>query len=207
MKPYEAIFIDLETTGLDQVKEEILEFGIARVDTRTWQIVEEHQGLVWTPEAKYRIENEGKLDPFVLKMHRKSGLLADLEKLLDGGVQTRTYQEVEASILEVVRGWGAKRLPVWGSSVHFDRRFLGAKMPKLNEFFHYRNIDSSSDMERLKVTNPELWKKIDEDTTKFSTLEADHRPMVDIRHSIDLERRIDKWITKPAAVSMVLPGA
>lgn len=206
MKPNEAIFIDLETSGLDQVKEEILEFGIARVDTRTWQIVEEHQGLVWTPEVKYRIENEGKLDPFVLKMHRKSGLLADLEKLLDGGVQTRTYQEVEVSILEVVRGWGAKRLPVWGSSVHFDRRFLGAKMPKLNEFFHYRNIDSSSDMERLKVTNPELWKKIDEDTTKFSTLEADHRPMVDIRHSIDLERRIDKWITKPAAVSMVLPG-
>lgn len=204
MKPYEAVFIDVETTGLDANKEEMIEFGIARVDTRTWEITESHQAVIWTPQIAARLKSDD-LDDFIVRMHRKSGLLGELESLQERGVMPRQYFEAEASILEVVKAWGAKRLPVWGSSVHFDRRFMAAKMPELNDFFHYRNIDSSSDMERLKVTNPLLWKKIDDDETKFQSDSPDHRPLVDIQHSVDLERRIDKWVTKTAATAMILP--
>lgn len=200
MNPNEAVFIDLETTGLSPVAEEIIELGIARVNTDTWTIVEEHSAVIWTPQIQARLKLND-LSEFIVKMHTKSGLLAELRSLEETGVMPRFYSEAEASILEIVKAWGAKRLPVWGSSVHFDRKFLEQKMPNLNEFFHYRIVDSSSDMERIKAKYPTLWKKIDNDPTKYESPEGaqDHRVLEDIRHSIDLERRLDTWVHRPAA--------
>lgn len=203
MKSNEAVFIDLETTGLNPLAEEIIEFGIARVDTSTWEVVEEHAAIVWTPQIQDRIKTDS-LDDFIVKMHTKSGLLGELKSFDERGVIPRSYGDAEAAILEIVKAWGAKRLPVWGSSVHFDRKFLEQKMPTLNEFFHYRIVDSSSDMERLKAKYPELWRKIDNDETKYRGESADHRVLEDIRHSIDLERRLDKWVYGPSATNSEL---
>lgn len=206
MKDHEAVFLDLETTGLDPIKEEIIELGIARVDTRSWSVVESHSAVIWTDEIQSRLEGDT-LGEFIVKMHTRSGLLPELKDLFNRGVETRTYEDAEESVLSVVKGWGAKRTPIWGSSVHFDRKFLEQKMPKLNEFFHYRNVDSSSEMERLKVKNPQIWKSIDNDESKYQGTSADHRVMEDILHSIDMERRFDKWVTQPAASVLLLPGA
>ena len=207
----DAVFIDLETTGLDPVAEEIIEFAIAVVDTNTWEIDSSRcqSGIIISPSFARRLR-EDDLSDFIKNMHNKSGLLPLIRGRLESGSSVpNTYENVEANILGYISGWGIKTLPVWGSSVHFDRKFLEQKMPKLNEYFHYRIVDSSSDMMRLKATQPELWKLIDNDTTKYESPEGAkaHRALEDIRHSVDLERRIDKWVTRPASACSDLQGA
>ncbi|QAX94337.1 DnaQ-like DNA polymerase III subunit [Gordonia phage Harambe] len=205
-----AVFIDLETTGLNPVTEEIIEFAIMVVDTDTWEQVEGQTlaGLVFTPQIVQRLNDDSFVKP-VREMHNKNGLFPKLRKFIDNGTATSTYEEVEARILGRLKDFQIKGLPVWGSSVHFDRKFLEQKMPKLNDYFHYRVVDSSSDMERLKATRPDLWKKIDNDPSKYvSPPEApNHRALEDLRHSVDLERRIAKWVTGPAAACADLQGA
>lgn len=202
----DAVFLDIETTGLDPNTEEILELAIALVDTRTWTIKQSYTGLVYTPAAVTRIV-ERDLVPIVRDMHTDSGLLAELTRLYDHGQTPHSYESIEQSILGVIKPWMMKGQPIWGSSVHFDRAFLATKFPLLNQHFHYRIVDSSSDMMRLNNTHPDLWKKIDEDPTKLpDSAFVKHRALEDIRYSIDLERRIAKWITSPAAVCVNMPG-
>lgn len=204
-----ALFVDLETTGLDSENDEIIEFGIALVDTERWSIIEYKQGLVFTAslvdKILYNRTHGGKISQFVIDMHTKSGLWQELEQLTDDGHAVHSYEEIDRAILRILEDWEVKNKPVWGSSVHFDRKFMEKRFPLSNKFLHYRIVDSSSDMMRLKTTRPELWKKIDEDPTKFSTDEPDHRVLTDIKHSIDLERRLAKWMVAPAAAVSDLP--
>lgn len=210
LAPKNALFLDIETTGLDPWREQIMEIGFALVDTDTWEITKVSSGLVYTPELRFRLEND-MIDDFIKDMHTKSGLLHAIQ-----AVHERTdekdvdnYSSYEDRIIRFLEDeWGiTRRNPSWGSSVHFDRRFLAAKMPKLNELMHYRIVDSSSEMERIKLRYPSLWKKIDEDPTKFQGSDSpDHRVIEDIRHSVDLERRLDKWVYRPAASCADIQG-
>lgn len=205
-----AVFIDLETTGLNPVKEEIIEFGISVIDTTTWTQVDNPSktmsGILLTQQIVNRVALND-LDQFIVNMHTKSGLLPRITKYIESDHPIKSYAEIETSILDKIKAWGIKGLPVWGSSVHFDRKFLEQKMPNLNEYFHYRVVDSSSDMERLKATKPGLWRLIDTDPTKYVSPPecAEHRVLEDIKHSVDLERRLAKWVTTPAAAVSDLP--
>ncbi|QAY16446.1 DnaQ-like DNA polymerase III subunit [Gordonia phage Msay19] len=205
-----AVFIDLETTGLNPVTEEIIEFAIVVVDTTTWTPVEGKtlSGILYTPQVVLRLADDSFVKP-VREMHNKNGLFPKLRGFMEKNVAPSEYEDIEKRILDSISGFQIKGLPVWGSSVHFDRKFLEQKMPKLNDYFHYRVVDSSSDMERLKATQPELWKKIDNDPTKYvsPTDKPGHRALEDLMHSIDMERRMAKWITGPAAACADLTGA
>ncbi|QOP65386.1 DnaQ-like DNA polymerase III [Gordonia phage Diabla] len=205
-----AVFIDLETTGLNPVTEEIIEFAIVVVDTQTWTPVEgmKLSGILYTPQIVLRLADDSFVK-VVREMHNKNGLFPKLRGYMDSKIAPSEYKDIETRILKQIAPFQVKGLPVWGSSVHFDRKFLEQKMPKLNDYFHYRVVDSSSDMERLKATQPELWKKIDNDPTKYKSPEdkPGHRALEDLMHSIDMERRMAKWVTGPAAACSDLPGA
>lgn len=201
-----AFFLDIETTGIDPVKEEIIEVGFALVDTFNWSIEREFSTLISTPQFKDRVDNDG-LEDFITHMHTKSGLLHDFQSYWDGGAGLErtvySYEEYEAILLGIVKTWGVKNTPVWGSSVGFDRKFLEQKMPAFNDYFHYRVVDSSSVMERLKLTKPDLWRWVDNDPQKYKSPEGAklHRPLEDLRHSISMEERLDKWVYKPAMMT------
>ena len=64
-----------------------------------------------------------------------------------------------------------------GNSVGQDRRIIDRVMPKLENFFHYRNIDVSSLKELTKRWHPEIEKKILKKKT--------HRALDDILESIN----------------------
>ena len=43
-----------------------------------------------------------------------------------------------------------------GNSVHQDRRFLARHMPRMEAYFHYRNLDVSTLKELAKRWKPEI---------------------------------------------------
>ena len=64
-----------------------------------------------------------------------------------------------------------------GNSICQDRRFLFKDMPKLEKYFHYRNLDVST----LKILATRLRPDIVKNMKKIST----HQALQDIKDSID----------------------
>lgn len=193
------VFLDLETTGLNPAKEEILEIGFALVD-ENYSIIDALAMPVMSEQAEFRI-NSGILDKFILEMHgdgpRGSGLLRILKDTAKINRASMMPDYVEDVVLKVLDRWGVDgKTPTYGSSVGFDRKFLEQHFPTIQEKFHYRVVDSSSDMELMKSDYPALWKAIDTDPSKAPY--GSHSVMSDIMYSIDVQRRIDKWVFRPA---------
>ena len=199
----EAIFIDIETSGLDPVGGAIFEVAFVAVDTSTWTATKSLSALTLTQENSLMVRNPDLMDNFVLNMHKKSGLWDELQnKLHVGGLHNLpfNYAIVEQSLLSELRNWGVKNVPTWGSSVHFDRKWLAHHMPELNSYFHYRVVDSSSTLERLKATQPAIYRAIDDDPTRLKIDTHKHRAAYDVLVSIDIERRLDSHLFKKASV-------
>ncbi len=64
-----------------------------------------------------------------------------------------------------------------GNSIGTDRRFLLEYMPRLESFFHYRNIDVSTLKELARRWAPEVYASFNKEGT--------HLALDDIRESID----------------------
>jgi oligoribonuclease len=64
-----------------------------------------------------------------------------------------------------------------GNTIHQDRRFLLRYMPRLEAFFHYRNIDVSTIKELCRRWRPELLKGF--------TKKGAHTALADILESIE----------------------
>ena len=67
--------------------------------------------------------------------------------------------------------------PMCGNSICQDRRFLAVTMPRLEAFFHYRNLDVSTLKELARRWRPEL-------LGGFRKAQA-HTALADIHESID----------------------
>jgi oligoribonuclease len=66
--------------------------------------------------------------------------------------------------------------PMCGNSVHQDRRFLAKYMPRLEEYFLYRNLDVS--------TLKELWRRW-KGAAPGLAKQGKHEALADIHESID----------------------
>jgi oligoribonuclease len=66
-----------------------------------------------------------------------------------------------------------------GNTICQDRRFLARWMPKLEAYFHYRNVDVSTLKELVKRWKPELIK----DMMKLK--QGKHEALADIYESIE----------------------
>ena len=67
--------------------------------------------------------------------------------------------------------------PMCGSSICQDRRFLARWMPKLEAYFHYRNLDVSTLKELAKRWKPEVMKGF--------VKQSKHEALADILESIE----------------------
>lgn len=143
-------WVDIETTGLEAERDEILELGIILTDGRLNEI----SRASWV--IKFDRGDLPRLDDWCLQQHAKSGLLVECFKseiALD-------HVEKQAIIWLNSRSSWAKRVPAAGASVHFDRGFLNIHMPDLNKWFHYGNLDVSSIEKLARLWHPvvEPWK-------------------------------------------------
>ena len=140
------IWIDLEMTGLDPEKEVILEIATIVTDSMLEVLAE---GPVIA--INYSEEVLATMEAWSKRQHESSGLVAR--------VKTSEYdcrRAEEETLAFLAKYSEEKKSPLCGNTVWQDRRFLIKHMPRLEEFFHYRNIDVSSLKELVRRWYPSL---------------------------------------------------
>ena len=165
-------------TGLDDIKDCILEVAIAITDT-DFKILEEFHRVVKQP--KEVLEN---MNDWCKKTHGDSGLTA----LVPTGTP---LAQVEKEILELIgKHYGAKdRVVLVGNSVSNDKRFIDRYMPEVEKRLHYRLIDVSSFKEVFRDKYAITWQKGNA-----------HRAVDDIHESIkELQFYLTHFQVKPSA--------
>jgi oligoribonuclease len=104
--------------------------------------------------------------------HGKSGLIDKVK------ASTLTEGDAEAQMIEFLKQYvPANKSPMCGNSICQDRRFMARHMPKLEAYFHYRNLDVSVFKELARRWKPKIY-----DGFKKA---SNHTALADIRESID----------------------
>ncbi len=165
-KKTNLIWIDLEMTGLDTLQDEIIEIATLVTDSQLNVLAEGPMLAIHQPD-----EVLAAMDEWNTRQHGQSGLT---QRVKDS---TLTVQDAERMTLEfLVEHVDAGASPMCGNSICQDRRFMARLMPKLEKFFHYRNLDVSTLKELGKRWAPAVmagYKK-----------ESSHLAMNDIKDSI-----------------------
>jgi oligoribonuclease len=163
------VWMDLEMTGLDASKHVIVEIATI-VTTDDLDVVAEGPDLV----IHHGSEALATMDPFVVEMHTKSGLLDAIHTstitLAEAGAQTLAFIQQYAPVPNTV--------PLCGNSIGMDRRFLAAYLPEIENWLHYRSIDVSSIKELVRRWYPHL-------RAELPYKNGTHRALDDIRASIE----------------------
>ncbi len=147
-KKTNLIWIDLEMTGLDPDKERIIEIATIVTD-KDLNILAEGPALI----VHQSQELMDSMDDWCTQHHGDSGLTA---RVLGSEINDAKAEQETIHFLEK---WVTKgQSPMCGNSIGQDRRFLVKYMPKLEDFFHYRNLDVSSLKELASRWKPEILK-------------------------------------------------
>lgn len=142
------IWIDLEMTGLDTDNDRIIEMATIVTDAQLNVLAQGPVMAIHQPD-----ELLDAMDEWNTNQHGKSGLT---QRVRESKI---TEAEAEARTIEFLEQWvPARTSPMCGNSICQDRRFLYRSMPKLEEFFHYRNLDVSSFKEVAKRWAPDIAK-------------------------------------------------
>lgn len=164
--PSRLIWIDLEMTGLDPLRDHIIEIATVVTDGNLEIVAEGPNVVIHQPRSVLY-----EMDDWNTRHHTASGLFAEV---LSSRIST---EEAERSTLEFLRQHcGPKSSPMCGSSVCQDRRFLSRAMPDMAAFFHYRNLDVSSFKILAGLWRPEALEGVEKDDR--------HRAKSDILASI-----------------------
>lgn len=161
------VWLDCEMTGLNPEVERILEIAV----------------VVTSPHLDVRAEGPvlvihqsdellGKMDAWNKGTHGKSGLTEKVR------ASTLTEAQAEEQLIAFIRQYVPKQgSPLCGNSIGQDRRFLVKYMPKLEAYFHYRNLDVSTLKELARRWRPEVY-------AAFKKKQM-HTALADVHESID----------------------
>lgn len=161
------IWIDLEMTGLVPETDRIIEVALVVTDAELNVLAESPALAVHQPDAVLDA-----MDDWNKNTHGRSGLIERVR------ASSLSEAEVEAQMLAfleplVPRG----KSPMCGNSICQDRRFLARHMPRLEAYFHYRNLDVSTLKELVKRWKPEIAAGV--------VKEGKHTALADIHESIN----------------------
>ena len=157
----------MEMSGLNPDTDRVLEMAIVVTDTYL-NTVAEAPVLVVHQSADV-LE---RMDDWNRSTHSKSGLIERVK------ASTLSEAQVEDQMLAFVAEHVPPRVsPMCGNSVHQDRRFLVRYMPRLEEYFLYRNLDVSTLKELVRRWKPELMSGL--------IKQGKHEALADIHESIE----------------------
>ena len=161
------IWMDLEMTGLEPQINRILEMAAVITDPQLNVIAE---GPVVAIHQDASILSN--MDSWNTATHTRSGLV---NRCLESKV---TEDEAAQIFIDFFSKYvPAGKSPLCGNSIGQDRRFMARWTPRLEQFFHYRNLDVSTLKELCRRWKPEV--------AKGFVKKADHTALADIRESIE----------------------
>jgi oligoribonuclease len=161
------IWLDCEMTGLDPDVERLIEIAVVVTGPNLEPRIEGPVLVIHQSDALL-----GKMDKWNKSTHGKSGLIDKVK------ASTISEAEAEVEILAFLKKYVPKATsPLCGNTISQDRRFLVKYMPKLDAFFHYRNIDVSTFKELAKRWKPEVYKAFKK--------QQKHTALADVHESID----------------------
>ena len=154
-------------TGLDPERDRIIEIAIVITDSQLNTLDEAPVMVVH--QADSVLES---MDDWNKSTHARSGLIAKVK------ASTLAEAEVEQRYLDFLAQYlPARASPICGNSICQDRRFLARHMPRLEAYFHYRNLDVSTLKELVKRWKPELAKGL--------AKHGKHEALADVYESIE----------------------
>lgn len=172
------IWIDLEMTGLDVDHDQIIEIACIITSTRLEIIAESPAFAIHQPQTL--LDN---MDEWNTRQHHHSGLIERVQK------SNTTEANAEAALLDFLAQYvPAGKSPMCGNSICQDRRFLYRHMPKLERYFHYRNLDVTT----VKMLAERWAPNIAAGISKV----ASHTALQDIRDSIEELRYYQQFFFK-----------
>ena len=160
------VWLDCEMTGLDPEIDRLIEIAV----------------IVTGPSLEPRIEGPvlvihqsdeqlDAMDAWNKGTHGRSGLIDKVK------ASTVTEAQAERELLDFLARYVPKNsAPMCGNSIGQDRRFLVKYMPKLEAFFHYRNLDVSTLKELAKRWNPPVYSSFRK--------QQKHTALADVQESI-----------------------
>ena len=161
------IWIDLEMTGLDPDRDVIIEIATVITDKDLKLLAQGPVLAVHQPDDVLAA-----MDDWNQKHHGQSGLI---ERVRASSI---TEPEAERLTIEFLQQWVPEnKSPMCGNSICQDRRFMYRAMPRLENYFHYRNLDVSTLKELAARWAPEVYKGFDKQSA--------HQALDDIIESID----------------------
>ncbi len=163
---HRLVWLDMEMTGLDPEKERIIEVAVVVTEPDLTVVAEGPVLVVHQSDALLDA-----MDNWNKGTHGRSGLIDKVR------ASTLSEQEAENQLIAFLSQHVAPgKSPLCGNTISQDRRFMYAYMPRLEAFFHYRNLDVSTLKELAKRWRPDVYKGFDK--------KSKHEALADIYESI-----------------------
>ena len=172
----------MEMTGLVPESDRVIEVAIVITDGQLNTIAEGPVLVVHQPDTVMDA-----MDAWNRSTHKKSGLIERVK------ASTLDEAQVQAELIEFLQAHvPASASPMCGNSICQDRRFMARSMPKLEAYFHYRNLDVSTLKELAKRWKPEIMSGMKK--------HGKHEALADIYESIEELKYYRQHFLKCAAV-------
>ena len=161
------VWIDMEMTGLEPDTDRVIEVALVVTDAQLVTVAEAPVLVVHQPDSTLNA-----MDNWNKSTHARSGLIERIK------ASTLTEEDVQERMLAFLAQYvPARTTPMCGNSICQDRRFMARWMPKLEAYFHYRNLDVSTLKELARRWKPELMKGM--------VKHGKHEALADIYESIE----------------------
>ena len=161
------VWLDCEMSGLDPERERLLEIAIVVTGPNLTPRIEGPVVVVHQSDALL-----AGMDAWNKGTHGKSGLI---DKVKSSVV---TEAQAEELLIDFMKKYVSKGVaPMCGNTIGQDRRFLNKYMPKLEAWFHYRNLDVSTLKELARRWKPDVF-------NAFKKAQK-HTALADVHESID----------------------
>jgi oligoribonuclease len=140
------VWVDMEMTGLDPDSDRIIEVAVVVTDAHLHVLAEGPVFAIHQSDATLDA-----MDAWNKGTHGRSGLIERVK------ASTVTEADAEVALIAFLKNFvPAGKSPMCGNTICQDRRFMARYMPKLEAFFHYRNLDVSTLKELCRRWKPEL---------------------------------------------------
>ena len=161
------IWLDCEMTGLNPETDRLIEIAVVITGPDLLPRVEGPVLAIHQSDAALDA-----MDAWNKGTHGRSGLINRVK------ASATSEADAEAQVIEFIRKYLPKGAsPMCGNSIGQDRRFLVKYMPRLEAYFHYRNLDVSTFKELAKRWRPEVYKAFKKHQR--------HTALADVHESID----------------------